>query len=112
MRPGFWRGVNANQNAIYLECLMDELAVAAGKDPLEFRLNYLEGDEKAKTVLKAVAEKAGWGSDDGKNRGLCSFYSFGSYTAACAEVTVDDKGRLKIDRSMRVRLLPWPWEWP
>lgn len=98
VRPGFWRGVNANQNAIYLECLMDELAVAAGKDPLEFRLNYLEGDEKAKTVLKAVAEKAGWGSDDGKNRGLCSFYSFGSYTAACAEVTVDDKGRLKIDR--------------
>ena len=49
-------------------------------------------------VLKAVAEKSGWGEGDGKARGLCAFYSFGSYTAACAEVTVDEDGRLKIDR--------------
>ena len=98
VRPGFWRGVNANQNAIYLDCLMDELAVAAGKDPLEFRLEYLKDDPKGTAVLKAVAEKSGWGSDDGKSRGLCFNYSFGSYTAACAEVTVNERGRLKIDR--------------
>ncbi len=98
VRPGFWRGVNANQNAIYLECFMDELAVAAGRDPLEFRLEYLKDSPKTAAVLKAVAEKSGWGNDDGKSRGLCVFYSFGSYTAACAEVTVDDDGRLKIDR--------------
>ncbi|MAP93665.1 MAG: aldehyde dehydrogenase [Ponticaulis sp.] len=98
VRPGFWRGVNANQNAIYLDCLLDELAVAAGKDPLEFRLAYLEHDPKGTAVLKAVADQGGWGSDDGKARGLCFNYSFGSYTAACAEVTVDDRGRLKIDR--------------
>ncbi|MAK62060.1 MAG: aldehyde dehydrogenase [Ponticaulis sp.] len=98
VRPGFWRGVNANQNAIYLDCLMDELAVAAGEDPLEFRLKYLKDSPKGQAVLNAVAEKSGWGSDDGKSRGLCFNYSFGSYTASCAEVTVDDRGQLKIDR--------------
>jgi isoquinoline 1-oxidoreductase subunit beta len=98
VRPGFWRGVNANQNAIYLECFMDELAYAAGRDPLEFRLAHLKDSPKSQAVLKAVAEKSGWGADDGKSRGLCNFYSFGSYTAACAEVTVDADGNLKIDR--------------
>ncbi len=98
VRPGFWRGVNANQNAIYLECFMDELAHAAGRDPLEFRLAHLKDSPKSATVLNAVAKKSGWGSNDGKARGLSNFYSFGSYTAACAEVTVDDDGFLKIDR--------------
>lgn len=97
VRPGFWRGVNANQNAIYLECFMDELAKAAGRDPLEFRLQYMK-DPKGQAVLKAVAETSGWGSGDGKARGLCVYHSFGSYTAACAEVTVSDSGELKIDR--------------
>lgn len=98
VRPGFWRGVNSNQNAIYLECLMDELAVAAGRDPLEFRLAHLQDSPKSAAVLQAVADRSGWGSNDGKHRGLCAFYSFGAYTAACAEVTVDDSGQLKIDR--------------
>ena len=98
VRPGFWRGVNANQNAIYLECFMDELAHAAGRDPLEFRLAHLQDSPKTAAVLQAVADKSGWGSDDGKSRGLCVFYSFGSYTAACAEVTVSEEGELKIQR--------------
>ena len=98
VRPGFWRGVNANQNAIYLECFMDELAHAAGRDPLEFRLAHLKDSPKLAAVLQAVADKSGWGSDDGKSRGLCCFYSFGSYTAACAEVSVDDDGKLKMHR--------------
>ncbi len=98
VRPGFWRGVNSNQNAIYLECFLDEMAFAAGRDPLEFRLSLMPDDSKNAAVLKAVAERSGWGSDDGKSRGLCTFYSFGSYTAACAEVTVSEDGRLKIDR--------------
>lgn len=97
VRPGFWRGVNLNQNAIYLECAMDEFAHAAGRDPLEFRLAYL-ADPKAKAVLQAVADKSGWGSNDDKHRGLCVMYGFGSYVAACAEVTVSDEGELKIDR--------------
>ena len=97
VRPGFWRGVNLNQNAIYLECAMDEFAHAAGRDPLEFRLAYLN-DDKAAAVLSAAAEQSGWGSDDGKHRGLCVMYGFGAYVAACAEVTVSDDGALKIDR--------------
>ncbi|MEO0963199.1 MAG: molybdopterin cofactor-binding domain-containing protein, partial [Pseudomonadota bacterium] len=96
VRPGFWRGVNANQNAIYLDCFLDELAHAAGRDPLDFRLQYL--DDKGKKVLQAVADESGWGNDDGRSRGLCMFYSFGSYTAACAEVTVSDDGELKMHR--------------
>ena len=98
IRPGFWRGVNVNQNAIYLECFMDELAHAAGRDALEFRLAHMKDHPKNAAVLKAVAEKSGWGSDDGKARGLATLYAFGSYVAACAEVTVDDAGQLKIDR--------------
>ena len=98
VRPGFWRGVNANQNAIYLDCALDEFAHAAGRDPLEFRLEYLKDSPEAQAVLKAVAEKSGWGNDDGLSRGLCFYYSFGSYTAACAEVTVSDEGKLKMHR--------------
>ncbi len=98
VRPGFWRGVNLNQNAIYLECFMDELAHAAGRDPLEFRLAHLQDSPLAAAVLQAVADKSGWGSNDGKHRGLCLMYGFGAYVAACAEVTVDAAGALKIDR--------------
>jgi isoquinoline 1-oxidoreductase beta subunit len=98
IRPGFWRGVNVNQNAIYLECFMDELAHAAGRDALEFRLAHMKEKPKNAAVLKAVAERSGWGNDDGKSRGLATLYAFGSYVAACAEVTVDSAGKLKIDR--------------
>ncbi len=98
IRPGFWRGVNLNQNAIYLECFMDELAHAAGRDALEFRLAHLQKNPKSAAVLQAVAERSGWGSEDGKARGLATIYGFGSYVAACAEVTVSAAGKLKIDR--------------
>ena len=98
VRPGFWRGVNLNQNAIYLECFMDEMAHAAGRDPLDFRLAHLKDSPKSAAVLKAVAERSGWGSNDGKARGLCNMYGFGSYVAACAEVSVDEDGRLKMHR--------------
>ncbi len=98
IRPGFWRGVNMNQNAIYMECFMEELAYAAGRDPLEFRLAHMKNNPKGMAVLKAVAERSGWGSDDGKHRGLAVTYGFGSYVAACADVTVSDDGELKVDR--------------
>jgi isoquinoline 1-oxidoreductase beta subunit len=97
--PGFWRGVNANQNAIYTECFMDELAHAAGKDPLEFRLKLMENHPKNAAVLKAVAEKAGWGTPapEGVFRGLAHCTAFASHIAACAEVSVTE-GKLKIHR--------------
>ncbi|MEM8919946.1 MAG: molybdopterin cofactor-binding domain-containing protein [Pseudomonadota bacterium] len=98
LRPGFWRGVNVNQNAIYIECFLDEMAYAAGRDPLDFRLSLMDNHPKNAAVLKAAAERSGWGSDDGKARGLAVCYAFGSYVAACAEVSVDDNGRLKMHR--------------
>ena len=55
--PWFWRGVNNNQNAIYLECFMDELAHAAGQDPLEFRRKLMANHPKHLAVLNAVAEQ-------------------------------------------------------
>lgn len=98
--PGFWRGVNLNQNTIYLECFIDELAHAAGKDPLEFRRALMKNHPKHLAVLNAAAEKAGWGSKapDGVYRGLCQTMGFGSYVAAVAEVSVSADGKLKIHR--------------
>ena len=98
--PGFWRGVNINQNAIYMECFMDELAHAAGRDPLEFRRSLMVDQPKPLAVLNAVAEKAGWGrpAAKGVHRGLAVCKTFASYVAACAEVSVDEQGGLKIHR--------------
>ena len=98
--PGFWRGVNHNQNAIYLECFIDELAHASGQDPLAFRRKLMANHPKHLAVLNAVAEKAGWGkpAPKGVHRGLAQHMGFGSYTAACAEVSVSDDGKLKIHR--------------
>jgi isoquinoline 1-oxidoreductase beta subunit len=98
--PGFWRGVNVNQNAIYMESFMDELAHAAGKDPLEFRRRLMAHNPKGLGVLNAVAKKVAWGTPapDGVHRGLAVCKAFGSHVAACAEVSVDDGGRLKIHR--------------
>jgi isoquinoline 1-oxidoreductase beta subunit len=97
IRPGFWRGVNTNQNAIYTECFIDELAHAAGQDPLEFRRKMLKPKHLA--VLNAAAEKAGYGKvPKGVYQGLAQFMGYGSYVAAVAEVSVNKEGRLKIHR--------------
>ena len=97
--PGFWRGVNVNQNAIYLECFMDELAHAAGQDPLEFRRKLMAKHPKHLAVLEAVAAKADWGKPAaaGVHRGLAQFMGFNSYTAAVAEVSMNDN-KLKVHR--------------
>ena len=98
--PGFWRGVNLNHNAIYVECFMDELAAAAGEDALAFRRKLLAKSPKHLAVLNAVAEKIGWSTPapEGVHRGLAQIMGFGSYVAAAAEVSVDAKGNLKIHR--------------
>jgi isoquinoline 1-oxidoreductase beta subunit len=100
IRPGFWRGVNVNQNAVYMECFLDECAHAAGVDPLAFRQRMMKDNPKGLAVLNAVAEKAGWGqpAPEGVHRGLATCHSFGSYTAACAEVSVNDAGELTMHR--------------
>ncbi|MDA9445050.1 aldehyde dehydrogenase [Bradyrhizobium sp. CCBAU 51745] len=98
--PGFWRGVNVNQNAIYVECFMDELAHAAGQDPLEFRRKLMKDHPKHLAVLEAVAEKIGWGTapPQGIYRGLAHFASYGSYVAAAAEISVTDGTKIKVHR--------------
>jgi isoquinoline 1-oxidoreductase beta subunit len=99
--PGFWRGVNINQNAIYLESFIDELAHAAGKDPLAFRRKLMANHPRSLAVLNAVAERVGWDSEapaDGVHRGLAVCKAFGSHIAACAEVSVSDAGKLKVHR--------------
>jgi isoquinoline 1-oxidoreductase beta subunit len=97
--PGFWRGVNLNHNTIYLECFMDELAHAAGVDALEFRRKLMSKNPKNLAVLNAVAEKGGWGkpAPAGHFRGLAQTMGFGSYVAACAEVSVTD-GQVKVHK--------------
>lgn len=95
---GFWRGVNTNQNAIYMECFMDELAEAAGQDPLAFRLKMLKPRHAA--VLKAATERAGYGKPlpAGHVHGLAQIMGYGSYVAAVAEVSVSGDGILKIHK--------------
>ena len=96
---GFWRGVNNNQNALYLECFIDELAKAAGIDPLAFRQKMLAKSPNHLGVLNAVAEKAGWNTPAPKGiyRGLAQHMGYGSYVAACAEVSVSDN-KVKVHR--------------
>ena len=98
--PGFWRGVNTNPNAIYLECFLDEVAHAAGKDPLAFRRTLMEKHPKHLAVLNAVAERIGWDTKPaaGVHRGLAQIMGFGSYVAAAAEVSVADDGKIKVHR--------------
>jgi isoquinoline 1-oxidoreductase beta subunit len=87
---GPWRGVNTNQNAIYLECFIDEVAKAANKDPLTFRRNLIKNHPKHLDVLDAVADKGGWDKPlaPGMFRGIAQFMGYGSYTAAIAEVSI------------------------
>jgi isoquinoline 1-oxidoreductase subunit beta len=99
VRPGPWRGVNLNQNAVYLECFIDELAHAAGQDPLAFRRKLMANHPKHLAVLEAAAKRIGWETKpaEGVHRGIAQIMGFGSYVAAAAEVSVSD-GKLKIHR--------------
>ena len=98
--PGFWRGVNANQNAIYMECFVDEIAHATNQDALALRQKLMVKNPKGWAVLKAAADKGDWGKPlpKGSGRGLAAFYCFGSYIAACAEVSVAADGKLQVKR--------------
>jgi len=97
---GPWRGVNTNQNGVYLECFMDEVARAAGQDPLEFRRALMASHPKHLAVLNAAADKAGWGKPlpAGVHRGIAQFMGYGSYSAAVAELSVSDKGQVRVHR--------------
>ncbi len=98
---GPWRGVNTNQNGVYLECFMDEVARAAGADPLAFRRSLMSNNPKHLGVLNAAAARADWGKPlpSGVHRGIAQFMGYGSYSAAVAEVSVDaSSGKVSVHR--------------
>ena len=92
---GPWRGVNTNQNGVYMECFIEECARAAGKDSLEFRRALMSKHPKHLAVLNAAAEKGDWGKPlpAGVHRGIAQFMGYGSYSAATAEVSVERAGQ-------------------
>ena len=98
--PGFWRGVNVNQNAIFIETFMDEMAEATGLDAVEFRRQHMGNHPRAVAVLNAVADGIGWNKPaaPGVFRGVAQMKSFGSYVAAACELSVKNGNEVKIHR--------------
>jgi isoquinoline 1-oxidoreductase beta subunit len=114
---GYWRAVDTNWNHFAVQCFMDEIAAATGKDPLALRRQLIAtkdkpaggGNNEGETpvnvdrllgVLNLVAEKSDWGKPlpAGRGRGIAGLYGFGSYVAHVAEVTVAKDGTLRVDR--------------
>jgi isoquinoline 1-oxidoreductase beta subunit len=90
---GYWRSVGLSQNAFFAESFLDELAFAAGKDPVEFRRRLLGKSPRLLAVLDVAAEKAGWGTPlpAGRFRGVAAISGFGSFNAQVAEVSVNQR---------------------
>ena len=100
---GFWRTVGHSQNPFVRECFLDELAIAAGTDPLAYRLSLLPNNEKAnrdRGILQAVAKAADWDKPlpAGVFRGIAETDGYGSYTACVCEVSVNAKSEVRIHR--------------
>jgi isoquinoline 1-oxidoreductase beta subunit len=114
---GYWRAVDTNWNHFAVQCFIDEIAAATGKDPLALRQHLIatkqkpaaQSDNEGETpvnvdrllgVLNLVAEKSDWGKPlpAGRGRGIAGLYGFGSYVAHVAEVSVTKDGTLRVDR--------------
>ncbi|MGB6398518.1 MAG: xanthine dehydrogenase family protein molybdopterin-binding subunit [Bradyrhizobium sp.] len=97
---GFWRGVGPNNNVFAVECVMDELARKAGKDPVDFRRSMLGSKPRFLAVLNLAAEKAGWGEKlpARVGRGVCLQPSFASFIATIVEAEVDEQGEVHLRR--------------
>lgn len=95
----WWRSVGSTHTAYAVETFIDELAEAAGRDPIEFRLAMLGDHPRHRAVLERVRDAAGWGNrpPEGVSRGVAVAESFGSYVAQIADVRLDG-GRIKVER--------------
>lgn len=97
---GFWRSVGYSVNVFTVESFMDELAHAAGKDPVQFRLDHMETDSRPYAILSLLAEKGGWDTPvpKGRGRGVAVNSCFESFAAHMAEVSVSEKGGITVHR--------------
>ena len=97
---GPWRGVNTNQNGLFMECFIEECARVAGKDSVAFRQALMKNHPKHLGVLNAAAKKANWGKPlpSGVHRGVAQFMGYGSYSACVAEVSVTGGSLVRIKR--------------
>lgn len=97
---GFWRSVGSSSTAFVIECFIDELAQAAGRDPVAFRLDLLQHLPRSQAVLKLAAEKAGWGTppSEGIFRGAAVHEFHGTVVAMIADASIEDSGQIKIPR--------------
>ena len=97
---GWWRSVGYSVNAFAVESCMDELAHAAGKDPLQFRLDHMQKGSRAHGILSLLAEKSGWGTPvpQGRARGVAVTACFESFAAHMAEVSVAPNGAITVHK--------------
>mgnify|MGYP000483223012 FL=1 len=98
LRVGYWRGVSHNMNAFANESFVDEMALAAGKDPVEYRMAMLEGKTRFQNVLKLATEKAGYKKGAGKGNafGVSIMEGYDTYVAVVAEVSIGADGEVKV----------------
>jgi isoquinoline 1-oxidoreductase beta subunit len=103
LRSGYWRSVSHALNAFAIESFFDELAHAAGRDPVTFRLELLEKVPRQKAVLERVAAESGWGKPlpQGTALGLAMMESYETHQALVARVSKSGK-RLKLERMVYV----------
>lgn len=97
---GFWRSVGHSHNAFVTECFLDEIAALSRSDSLSYRLSLLKDSPRAQKVLEVAADKAGWGRSlpEGRFHGLALHYSYYSYVAQVAEISISDKGQIRVHR--------------